>query len=1208
MFDTKKWYLLMNKKHFIFSTIGILFLSFAAAVSINPRDFNVAKADEPTPIEDLTFSLDSGSATTGDAIYLIGEPTNIVPVLSDWKTRFYSNEANSLTLNGVDIHNGGSKPVSIAKISANKYYVALNDSGLGSRTKGDNVVLSGNWSSTVEDITYIGHFNEISLTWSGSRWVQNLDLPELEPYDRISLVNLSIDEFNYEVMNTEGGTNNYNSFTASANNNHNNFAFEFSYEANERIDSNLDIRFGGNQAWDASDHFYHVMFNNSWGPHGLAFFYEKTAGGTIVHKATEIDCDLTINVRHTIEIGSIVVKDTTSREVYFFIKNDGVFIYQEIYSVQTLEHTPRISFSYVKSNIYIGNTMEQKENTDSLSFKRSDGTDGVYLNGPENDIPLNVKAAPATKYNLYKNNGLLYNFQINGTGPLKKTAADEYYVSFAENHIEVEEGDIISIGGEFHLYSNNKAYTLAVIPFCIKRVDNQFIDLETLDNYLGETITNYVDLSNYDSDKVATLNGLINTAKANIENANTVKEKWQAFEDGKDEIDAIPPKEELLNRVKEQAIEELNTYDSEFLYEETELVDVRNYITAGIAAINAATTIKQVKTALSNAITQINTLTTRQEHIEDRILNHESNYEQYLEKNEVITTTDLCATGDLTFYAMYSDHETYWTQFGYKSIYGRFATSNDNREGNVAFQFKYESSNPSSREYEAQIFIRLRGIDSDNYQFRIATDVDGDLGVSIGKLVSNAMEGEKKVKFNFTQNVEYNIEVGAINIKDFNRIYLYLKINEEVKVDDIVDPISVPNAPTILIQDSYTKQGSDETITIKPIETGTTKGKNALPAGRLVVDASSNSEALIATLRKNSIPNSTNLYPISQDAFKYNDHELNNYHASAMVRKVVDNQYLITTSGLSISDGDTIEINGYFAYFTEGTYVKTAVKLSKTIFTYHASSNSWTQSEQTLADAKTDALDYAKGYAVLDAYSDANKSAINDILTSYLAQINSATSVADIDQLLDAFIAAVDAIPTILAEYKNAAKAELKNYKSPSNYRQEEHETLVKLLNDAYLKIDVCGDKDSVDYIVLITKQAIDQLKTAAEYDAEDLQSKQRSAKADIEAFIGKVELERYSEENAALIQQLALQARKDVDAANNIEEVDRIVAEFKQAIIDIKTLDGTIFDGEQYISKNKANNGLIIALAIGIPVLCLSIGAVIVIIFLRKKKTDSQK
>ena len=1208
MFNIKKWYLCMNKRHFLFSAIGVMFLSFAAALSLSPRTLTVAKADAPVDIGDVRLNLNTGTteSKTANAIHLVCSTTNPVPVLSDWKTCFYSTEANSLTINDIDYHNGknGDQPVALKKIADNKYYLALGDSGLGSRTTGDIVVLKGNWTATVNDVTYTANLKEFSATWDGSKWVQDLVVPELEPYNRVSLIDLCIEDFNYCKMNTEGDTNNYNSFPASADNPHNNVVFEFYYEANKIIDSGLDIRIGGDKAWDASEHFFLLRFNNSWGPKGLAFIYEKNIA---IHGDAEIGCDLTPNVRHKIEFGMITVKDTTSNEVYFYLKNNDELIYQTIYSVKTLQHTNRISFSYVNTNIYLGSTKNQKINTDSLTFNRSEGTDGIYLNGPENDMPLNVRAAPASKYNLYKNNKVLFNFSINGLGPLMKKGTYEYYLSFSENHIEVEEGDIVSIGGEFHLYSNGKTYALAVIPFCVKREGNQFVEIGTLDDYLNDIITNYVNLDDYADDKTSTLQGLIASTKVAVQEANDVKDKWQAFETGKDAIDAIPPKEELLNRVKQQACDKLDSYDNELLYEPSELLIVQGFIETGKSQINLATTIKQVTVALDNTIAQINGVATRQERIEARILSHEEGFEQYLAKSETVTTTDLCSVGSLSFYPFGSSESTY-SQADPNTMFGRFVTSSDNSEGNVAFKFNYQSTDPSSKQYQAQIFIRLRGTGTDNYMFRIARQIDGEPGVrvSLGKF-ENDIVNEKSSVFGFEKNTPYLIEVGAINLKEFDRVYMYIKIDGNVIVEDIVDPIHIPHTPTVLIQDSYTEEGSNETATISPVEEGTTKAENSSRVGRLTLDSSSNNKELIATLRKNSIPVYTNFHPIQQNAFTFDGDELDAYRAGAMVRKISETQYLITTEGLTISDGCSIKVGGCFASYDEATHAKSAIYLSETTFTYHASTNSWTQTEISLDDAINDAKTYLDDYAILEAYSEANQAVIKDIIDNYKNQISAATTVEAVNQLLDAAIAAIDAVPTILGEYKNAAKAELDNYKSPSIYRENEQKQLANLLSEAHQRIDDCGDKDAVDYVVLTTKQAIDQLKTADEYYAEELQSKQRSAKAEIEAFIGKVELDRYSEDNAALIQQLALKARKDVDAATTLEEVDKIVSEFKQAVINLSTADGSVFDGEKYTNrKKKGCGGEIISTTVIVP--AISVAALSILIVIRKRKSYLDK
>ena len=68
------------------------------------------------------------------------------------------------------------------------------------------------------------------------------------------------------------------------------------------------------------------------------------------------------------------------------------------------------------------------------------------------------------------------------------------------------------------------------------------------------------------------------------------------------------------------------------------------------------------------------------------------------------------------------------------------------------------------------------------------------------------------------------------------------------------------------------------------------------------------------------------------------------------------------------------------------------------------------------------------------------------------------------------------------------------------------------------------------------------------------------------------------------------MKARTDVDNATSQEEVQRIVDEFKQAIKDVKTNDGSTFDGEKYIEKGarKGCGGSVVASSIIISVIAL--------------------
>ena len=195
---------------------------------------------------------------------------------------------------------------------------------------------------------------------------------------------------------------------------------------------------------------------------------------------------------------------------------------------------------------------------------------------------------------------------------------------------------------------------------------------------------------------------------------------------------------------------------------------------------------------------------------------------------------------------------------------------------------------------------------------------------------------------------------------------------------------------------------------------------------------------------------------------------------------------------------------------------------------------------------------------------------MNELITS----INDATTVEQVYAILNQALEQLDAIPTILDAYKSNAKQELNSYKSPELFRPEEVAELNSILSNAFARIDACNDTDSIDLIVIETKQAIDRLKTAAEYEAEELEAEKRVARAEVEVYVGLLEFERYSDENAAVIQQLALKARNDINAATSKEEIRQIVETFKQNIKDVKTKDGSIFDGEKYIEKEQKGNG----------------------------------
>lgn len=1199
----------MKKKFLLFSIGVVSILSCAAALSFAPTG-KVAKAASPTDLGTVNFTLNSGTLTFANGVHLYSDVENSMPY--DWSNRLYPTGAGMAIFNGNDLYSPTAHGIHICKFDANQYYISLAeypDFMPTTRSEGDTITVKGDWSSTMQGGDYILHINEFTAKWKNGKWNAEFIVPELEPFDKVSLAQIASDDYDRVSINTESSTSMWNTYVASEENTTNSFAFEFAFESYSVVNQTFIVRLGGDVAWD-SNHFFSLEMNNTWGPSGVIVFNEKkkiNSAVTTIHESGDIEVDLKPGARHTIECASIVVKN--SNQVYNYVKYDGEYYYQEVFTPDTLTRTSRISMYYPTNNIFVGGTIAQKENTDTLIFDYSNGGQGIYLLGPENDIPVldewNSRAAPASKYNILKNGEAIHRFVPTDKGPFVKHQANEYYIALADYGDTFRKGDVVSFGGEFHFYINGKGYVMAVLPFSAEFNGTQFEYIDDLDAYLVQAINDFVDLDCYDEDQQATIVHILQQTQTNIVNATSIKDKWEALNHGKDLLDEVPMNPDKLEEYKQAAIRQLYELIDETKYEPEQLEIIQSYVDAAVIEINGATSVKRIRDIVEETKAKVAEVTTRQEIIEQRIMALEEGYEEYLASSEVITTTDICAVGDIKFYPEDDqEHESYSSITGPDSVYGRFATNPENEFGNVVMKFKYQSTNPRSCKYQSQVFLRLRGSGSNCYLFDIAMNTDDHLGVAISKFVDDIKTDMQSVDYPFVANREYEIECGAIDIEGYDRTFLFMKIDGEFVLKTIVDRHELNIlAPTALFLDCHTADGSGETITLSPSEAGTSKNSVATAVGRPILESKSSSESLTATLRANYIPVGAKLYPMEAGAYMFNGQEVDNFRSPALITKASETQYAISLVGKTVSDGDTIQLGRCYAYYDEDTNTKTIYKLAETSFTYHASSNSWTQSAPSLEETKQEAIDFLNSYVSLDNYSPANQGVIQAIFDEYIERINNATSVDEVDWLLNSAIGEIDGVPTLLDEYKSLAKEELTAYKSPSIYRDAEKAELNTILNNAFSRIDACTDRDSIDYIVVTTKQEIDALKTAAEYEAEELASAKRLAKTEIETYIGLVELDRYTDENAAKIQQLALKARSDVDSATSIDEVRNIVASFKEDIKNVSTKDGSVFDGEKYVmpgNQKKGCGGEIISAAIIVPV--LSLMAIVLLVCLRKK------
>lgn len=1157
----------MKTRNLIFAFGAALMVSFG--VFSTSKGFQVAKAEN---IGTVAISGVYRNSSNSRNIYLV--PAEDISLPDDSSSVYTPvGDDSGVFINGVK-NNGALKY--FTKTDTKCFYFPVSPKA----QVGDTAVFKGDWTLTKEGTTYNFTFKTYTIEWGGTDNGWQV-VSELEPYNAISLYDTSFDDKDHESFNnTKYGPEARNTYVPIEGNTRNSFAISFLFESYGDMDTELTIQVGNSGPYDEG-HYYRLAMNNTWGPNGVLFFSEMN-GNQVVYRTKDYEYNLKPGARHTIEFGSIYLED--SDDTLNYLKYDGTNLYSEIKAPFSHERSTKVSYYYGGENIFLGSTTGPSENTQLLKFNSlSEDKKGIYLDGALNDIPsgANVKGVPASKYNALINGHPMYGYESDYV--LSKIGEGEtasYYLNLEPANLSLTEGDVITLSNDFHFYVNDQAYSMSVIPVSFLYSNNQMTEISNIYTHLNAKLAAHYNPDYYDEDKLLIIEGILEEAETELAKVISMKDLWDLYYDYIATIDEVPYKEEIakkfLEEAKEKARTELNALLDEDKYYEDEYIEVLGIINNALLQIeNEETdTVKKVEAIVEAAKEEIAGVKTKQQIIEESILDADDILFEYLAEHEIITTTDLCAVGDMVFCDV---NKGSYHSGDYKDATTRIATSNTNTSGNMIFQFTYESDSPSSRslipssgaEFGAQIFIRMRGVsDTDAYRFDIATitgDGEENAGVALCTLKNDRAVGRIEYNAKLKENTPYKIECGSIDLDGYNRTLLFMKINGEVVIKTIVDSLK-DSKPTVRITDSYV--ASPHTATLSAIEGGTTSQNYDTLIGRLILDESSSKNSLIVSLRDNDIPVDTILYPVKQGVFTINNEEqpMKDSRPSTYIQKTGQNRYAISVGDYKYQDGDRIDIGGYFGAFISSTEVKSIYRLFDTTFIYHEETNSWEQVEPTDIDViKYEAQETIKHYVNLDNYSEESAQEISDLIDLYVDKVDKATTAEEVASILKEALAKIDEVNTLLDDYKETAKEELNSYVSPDDYRQEERNELTRILRDAFSGIDNSSDNDSIDLIVLQTKSLIDELKTAEERDAEDLADAKKRAKNEIESYSALLEMNRYSDENAGLLTDMTYAAFDDVENAKTIDEVNRIVSTYKESVKNVQTADGSTFDGEKY-------------------------------------------
>ena len=1157
-----------------------LFLGFGLALALSFGIFVPSKgasrvsADSKIDLGTIKFS-EANPDSAANYIYGINNVANEAPAAWESDAFHPVDEESGTFVDGVRVG------TEIKKILPYTYYIPTPGAKVGSVA-----TVKGTW----ENNTYKFTVTPFKAEWTGSKWE---NVVELEAYDTITLSDICFDDKDRESFDTTGlAPKAWNTFVTSSENTRNSFAFKFEYESYTKLDKSLDIKIGGSGEWDTG-HFYHLVLNNAWGgaSGGAIFLYERL-NGSAIYSSGEINRSLQPGARHTIEFGSIYIKE--SNDTYDYVIYDGETIFSKINEPKSHNRTTKVGCYYGGTNIFFGSSeVEPKVNDQILKYNfLAEGKKGIYLDGSLNDIPFGweVKGVPASKNNALLNGEPMYKFGTSSLPLVKFNETEEngsYYLALVDGDINVDlkEGDVITLSGDYHFYTGGKAYLMSVMPVSLLYQKNQIKEISNIYTYLMDQIENHCDPDYYNEDGLLLIEAIIEESKTELPKAKSMVELWDLYKGYIAELDEIPYDEEkakeILNNAKEQAILELNALVDPDNYTDENLLLVQKIVADAIDAIelDSTDTVAKVNEIVIEAHEEVAKIQTKREFIEEAVLNAErlEDVAIYLADYERVTTTDLSAIGSMVF----SDYEggNSYHSGGYDDTTTRIATSSENVKGNMIFQFVYESDCPSARcltpaeeEFGAQIFIRMRGSDVNAYRFDIATATgdDDNAGVALTSFINDVAVDRIKYNAKLQANTPYEIECGAIDLDGYDRTLLFMNIEGETVLKTIVDSLE-ESRPTIAIRDSYV--AAPHTATLSPLEKGVSKTSYSTLLGRLILDESSNKDLITATLRDNDIPVETELYPVENGAFTLNGEDVGmiNSRPATSIRKTGQNKYLISIQDHKFEDGDVISIGGYFGSYNANTMVKSIYRLFDATLVYDAEADKWSQTTPT--DPETivyEAKETIRNYVDLANYSVESAEVVEGLITEYIARVDAVPLEEVLEQvpaIVEEALREIDKVNTLLDDYKASAKAELRDYRSPSLYRDEEKAELAEILADAYEEIDNCNDFNAIDVVVSQTKIEIDALKTAEQRDAEDLENAKKAARSEVESYSSLLELQRYSDENATLLVNLT-HTTLDVDIKNatSIEQVNEIVSVYKEAVKKVQTKDGSTFDGEKYI------------------------------------------
>ena len=222
-------------------------------------------------------------------------------------------------------------------------------------------------------------------------------------------------------------------------------------------------------------------------------------------------------------------------------------------------------------------------------------------------------------------------------------------------------------------------------------------------------------------------------------------------------------------------------------------------------------------------------------------------------------------------------------------------------------------------------------------------------------------------------------------------------------------------------------------------------------------------------------------------------------------------------------------------------------------------SNDTQQTEANeLEEAKAAAKTALESYVNSENYRDAEKTLLETAIADGKTAIDAATTSADITSALNSAKALIDAIKTDavltaeeLVAAKNTAKTVLEGYANAENYRDAQKAELATAIANGKSAIEAATEITAVSTALATAKAAIDEIKTDAEFTAEELLSAKNTAKAELDIYVNATD---YRAEQQTDLATAIADGKAAIEASADITAVNTALANAKVIIDGIKT------------------------------------------------------